>query len=111
MGALLHVGQIAFRRTRASLGEGSKYHEGSSVVDWEPLHSAAELLLQYVRPADRAACRLVCKRWHSLGLALPLRVSYGSGAKHEAAARWASLCPEVKSWVLLAEPTPLSTER
>ena len=44
VGALLHVGQIAFRRSRASIGEGSKYHEGCTVKDWDPLHSAAELL-------------------------------------------------------------------
>ena len=44
VGALLHVGQIAFRRSRASIGEGSKYHEGSTVKDWEPLHAASELL-------------------------------------------------------------------
>lgn len=42
--AILHVGEISLRRTRGSIGEGSRYHEGCAVVDWDPLHIAAQLL-------------------------------------------------------------------
>lgn len=78
-----------------------------------PPDAAIEPLLQHVAPADRAACRLVCKRWRAVGLGLPLRLTHArvtagpDPSAFDGAAGWAGSCHAVSSWVLVAEPIPL----